>query len=114
VSKKKTKDALEATMMDAPLREPDSNDEQDLRQFSEKHFPAASGPILSMQTAFFEHSPDRHFIIGELPDAPGAWVIAGLSGHGFKYASALGELAKDLVVERKSAYDLKPFRLERF
>ena len=99
---------------DLPLLEPDSRDEQDLRQFLEKHFPDANGPLLSMQTAFFEHSPDRHFIIGELRDFPGAWVIAGLSGHGFKYASALGELAKDLLVERKSGYDLSPFRLDRF
>ena len=99
---------------DLPLLEPDSRDEQDLRQFLEKHFPDANGSLLSMQTAFFEHSPDRHFIIGELPDFPGAWVIAGLSGHGFKYASALGELAKDLLVKRKSGYDLSPFRLDRF
>jgi len=99
---------------DLPLLEPDSRDEQDLRQFLEKHFPDANGSLLSMQTAFFEHSPDRHFIIGELPDFPGAWVIAGLSGHGFKYASALGELAKDLLVQRKSGYDLSPFRLGRF
>jgi sarcosine oxidase len=99
---------------DLPLLEPDSRDEQDLRQFLEKHFPDANGSLLSMQTAFFEHSPDRHFIIGELPDFPRAWVIAGLSGHGFKYASALGELAKDLLVQRKSEYDLSPFRLDRF
>ena len=99
---------------DLPLLEPDSRDEQDLRQFLEKHFPDANGSLLSMQTAFFEHSPDRHFIIGELPDFPGAWVIAGLSGHGFKYASALGELAKDLLLQRKSGYDLSPFRLDRF
>ena len=99
---------------DLPLLEPDSRDEQDLRQFLEKHFPDANGSLLSMQTAFFEHSPDRHFIIGELSDFPGAWVIAGLSGHGFKYASALGELAKDLLVQRKSGYDLSPFRLDRF
>jgi sarcosine oxidase len=99
---------------DLPLLEPDSRDEQDLRQFLEKHFPDANGSLLSMQTAFFEHSPDRHFIIDKLTDFPGAWVIAGLSGHGFKYASALGELAKDLVVHGKSAYDLSPFRLRRF
>jgi sarcosine oxidase len=99
---------------DLPLLEPDSRDEHDLRQFLEKHFPDANGSLLSMQTAFFEHSPDRHFIIGELPGFPGAWVIAGLSGHGFKYASALGELAKDLLVQRKSGYDLSPFRLDRF
>ena len=99
---------------DLPLREPDSSDERDLRQFLEKHFPDANGWLLSMQTAFFEHSPDRHFIIGELPNFAGAWIIAGLSGHGFKYASALGELAKDLVVERKGGYDLFAFRLDRF
>ncbi len=99
---------------DVPLAEPDSRDEQDLRQFLEKHFPDAGGPLLSLQTALFEHSPDRHFIIDQLPDFPGAWVIAGLSGHGFKYASALGELAKDLVMQRKSGYDLSPFRLGRF
>ena len=105
---------LEEVDPDLPLREPDFQDEQDLRQFLEKHFPDANGSVLSMQAAFFEHSPDRHFIIGELPDLPGAWVVAGLSGHGFKYASALGELAKDLVVHRKSGYDLSPFRLDRF
>lgn len=93
---------------DLPLLEPDSREEQDLRQFLEKHFADANGSLLSMQTAFFEHSPDRHFIIDELVDFPGAWVIAGLSGHGFKYASALGELAKDLVVRQKSGYDLSP------
>jgi sarcosine oxidase len=98
---------------DVPLPEPDSRDEQDLRQFLEKHFPEASGPLLSLQTALFEHSPDRHFFIDQLPDFPGAWVIAGLSGHGFKYASALGELAKDLVTQRKCGYDLSPFRFGR-
>jgi sarcosine oxidase len=99
---------------DVPMPGPDSGDERDFRQFLEKHFPAANGPVLSMQTAFFEHSPDRHFIIGELPDSPGGWVIAGLSGHGFKYASALGELVKDLVVGQKHTYDLSPFRVKRF
>ena len=105
---------LEEVDPDAPLAEPNSNDEKDLRQFLEQHFPDANGPVLSMQTALFEHSPDRQFIIDELPGFPGAWVIAGLSGHGFKYASALGELAKDLVVHGKSDYDLTPFRFDRF
>ena len=99
---------------DVPLAEPDARDEHDLRQFLERYFPDADGPVLSMQTALFEHTPDRQFIIGGLPDFPGAWVIAGLSGHGFKYASALGELAKDLVVHGKSNYDLTPFQVDRF
>lgn len=105
---------LEEVDPDSPLAEPDSRDEKDLRQFLEKHFPDANGSVLSMQTALFEHSPDRQFIIDGLPGFQGAWVIAGLSGHGFKYSSALGELAKDLVVYGKSNYDLTAFRLDRF
>jgi sarcosine oxidase len=105
---------LEEVDPDSPLPEPDSRDEKDLRQFLENHFPDANGPVLSMQTALFEHSPDRQFIIDGLRGFPGAWVIAGLSGHGFKYSSALGELAKDLVVHGKSKYDLTAFRLDRF
>jgi sarcosine oxidase len=105
---------LEEVDPDLPLLESDARDEADFRQFLEKHFPDANGSLLSMQTAFFEHSPDRHFLIGELRSLPGAWVIAGLSGHGFKYASALGELAKDLVTQRKTGYDLSSFRLDRF
>jgi sarcosine oxidase len=106
--------SLDEVDPDSPLAEPDSRDEKDLRRFLEKHFPDANGPVLSMQTALFEHSPDRQFIIDGLPGYQGAWVIAGLSGHGFKYSSALGELAKDLVVHGKSNYDLTAFRLDRF
>ncbi|WP_216084203.1 hypothetical protein, partial [Shigella sonnei] len=34
--------------------------------------------------------------------------------HGFKFASVLGEIAADFAQDKKSDFDLTPFRLSRF
>jgi len=35
------------------------------------------------------------------------------SGHGFKFAPALGEVLADLATDRTPAFDLTPFRVTR-
>jgi sarcosine oxidase len=99
---------------DLPRHEPDSVDEADMRGFVKRFFPGADGPILSMETCFFENSPDRAPIIDQLPGAPGVWVCGGFSGHGFKFCSAVGELMADLVTTGSTRFVLDPFRLSRF
>ncbi len=99
---------------DLPRHEPDLADEADLRSFVENVFPDANGPVLSMETCFFENSPDRAPIIDRLPGEPGAWIVGGFSGHGFKYCSAVGELMTDLVMNGSQRFDLSPFQLSRF
>ena len=94
--------------------EPDSVDEADMRQFVSRYFPSANGPILSMAACFFENTPDRSPIIDAVPGVEGAWVLGGFSGHGFKYASVTGEIAKDLVLSGSSTQNLAPFRAVRF
>ena len=97
-----------------PRREPDREDEADMRSFLKKAFPDADGPILSMAACFFENSPDRAPIIDRLPGEQGAWIVGGFSGHGFKYCSVVGELMADLVTTGSSRFDLTPFGLSRF
>lgn len=75
-------------------------------------FPDADGPVLAMETCFFENTPDRAPIIDQVED--GVWVIGGFSGHGFKYASVMGEIARDLLVGGEIGFDLVPFRAGRF
>jgi sarcosine oxidase len=99
---------------DLPRHEPDSVDEADMRGFIKKYFPDADGPIFSMETCFFENSPDRTPIIDRLPGAPGVWICGGFSGHGFKFCSAIGELITDLVTTGSTQFVLDPFRLSRF
>jgi sarcosine oxidase len=44
-----------------------------------------------------EFSPDHHFVVEPLRDAPAITALVGFSGHGFKFASALGEAAADFA-----------------
>jgi sarcosine oxidase len=44
-----------------------------------------------------EFTPDAHFVVGPLAAAPAITALVGFSGHGFKFASALGEAAADFA-----------------
>ena len=99
---------------DEPRREPDRADEEDFRGFLREIFPDADGPVLSMETCFFENTPDRTPIIDRLPGEDGVWIVGGFSGHGFKYSSAVGEVVRDLVIDGTSRFDLSPFSADRF
>jgi N-methyl-L-tryptophan oxidase len=41
-------------------------------------------------------------------------VISGLSGHGFKFASVLGEIAALFAEDKIPPVDITPFSLKRF
>lgn len=49
--------------------------------------------------------------IGAQPELPNTFSMYGFSGHGFKMAPALGEIAADLVTGVKPAFDLAPFAI---
>ena len=62
----------------------------------------------------YDMSPDEDFIIDTLPGHDNTMVITGLSGHGFKFASVLGEIACQFALGKESSFDLTPFSLSRF
>ncbi|MDB5294864.1 MAG: hypothetical protein JWO31_847, partial [Phycisphaerales bacterium] len=62
------------------------------------HFlPAAAGPVERMTVCLYTNSPDHHFVIDRLPADPRVVVACGFSGHGFKFASVVGEVLADLA-----------------
>ena len=89
-------------------------DEEILRAATAKYFPRANGSIMSMVTCMFTNSPDDHFIIGVLPDHPQVSVATGFSGHGFKFASVVGEILGDLAIAGETHHDIELLRLDRF
>ena len=95
-------------------REPNAKDESVLRDFTEEYFPGAAGATASMKVCMFTNSPDEHFIIDCLPDAPQVVVAAGFSGHGFKFSSVVGEVLSDLAIDGATSHDIGMFRLARF
>ncbi len=72
------------------------------------------GVCLHGASCTYDNSPDEDFIIDTLAQMPDALVITGLSGHGFKFATVLGEIACHFAQGKDSGFDLTAFRLARF
>jgi sarcosine oxidase len=104
----------EAVDPDAVRRRVDEKDEAVLRDCIRACFPAADGRLLKASTCIFTNTPDEHFIIDRLPEAPEVIVVSACSGHGFKFCSVIGEIVADLVTEGSTRHDLSLFRLDRF
>ncbi len=67
-----------------------------------EHLPDAAGPVLSMSACLYTNSPDGHFLLGPLPGDERVVVAAGFSGHGFKFASVMGEALADLCMHGRT------------
>lgn len=65
-------------------------------------------------TCLYTLTPDEDFILDTLPSAPQVILAAGFSGHGFKFAPAIGEQLARLALSQEPSLDLAPFRLSRF
>ena len=61
----------------------------------------------------FDITPDWMPILDEAP-VRGLWIAAGMSGHGFKLAPAVGEHLAALLTGAAPPVDPAPFRLGRF
>jgi sarcosine oxidase len=99
---------------DAFEREPTQADERLLREFAERYFPAGAGPTMRLETCLFTNTPDEHFVLDTLPDLPQVTVAAGFSGHGFKFASVVGEILADLALDSETDHPIGRFSLDRF
>ena len=75
--------------------------------------PAFNGRLLESAVCLYTNTPDGDFLIDRSPIDGRVIVASPCSGHGFKFAPALGEVLADLAQDRTPALDLAPFRLGR-
>lgn len=59
-------------------------------------------------------SRDGHGLLGEVPGSPGVVAAVGWTGHGFKISPILGEILRDVVLEREPGYDISHLDPGRF
>ena len=62
----------------------------------------------------YTNTPDEDFVIDLHPEDPRMVVVSACSGHGFKFAPVIGDIAADLVCERTTSRDISPFAASRF
>lgn len=97
---------------DTPDDAPDAADRELLQGIADRYL-AVSHPIRHMRTCRFTLTPDEHFILDTL-HAGRVVVGGGFSGHGFKFAPALGEILTALALGQTPPVPIEPFRLARF
>jgi sarcosine oxidase len=89
-------------------------DEVDVRKFLKAHLAAADGPVKQSRVCLYTMTPDQHFVIDLHPAHKNTAIAAGFSGHGFKFASVVGEILADLVEQGRTTQPIEMFRIGRF
>jgi sarcosine oxidase len=85
-----------------------------MRALLERFLPGAAGPHRASAACVYTNTPDENFWIDWHPAAPQVLIASPCSGHGFKFSSAIGEVAADLLTGREPRFDLSLFRARKF
>jgi len=94
-------------------REIDPDEIREARSILERHLPTVNGELLSATTCMYTNTPDGHFIIDRHPEHPNVILASPCSGHGFKFASVIGEVLADLTCDGQTQHPIDMFRLGR-
>jgi len=85
-----------------------------MRALLAAHLPDANGALLRTATCLYTNTPDGHFLIDRHPQWNHVILACGFSGHGFKFASVVGEVLADLALDGWTRHPVGLFALRRF
>ncbi len=94
-------------------REITAGDTAAIRALLARYVPEANGRLREARVCLYTNTPDHHFLIDAHPEEPRIILASPCSGHGFKFASAIGELVAALVMDEPPGFDLTPFGVAR-
>jgi monomeric sarcosine oxidase len=95
-------------------REIDRADLARVARFVTRHLPQLTTTHLDHAPCMYTLSPDEHFVVDRHPRHPQVSFVAGLSGHGFKFAPVLGEALADLATASRSELPIEFLGARRF
>jgi sarcosine oxidase len=99
----------EATDIEHLDRDVHDSDRRKVEEFVTEALPGLEPRVQKAVVCMYSNTPDRHFLVGSAPGYPNVTVLGGFSGHGFKFATILGEIAADLATRGGSAYPTELF-----
>lgn len=80
----------------------------------EEWMPGAAANFREAKPCMYSLTPDGHFVIDHHPQHANVVLCGGFSGHGFKFAPVLGEIAADLALDGGSRHQIGFLALKRF
>jgi sarcosine oxidase len=102
----------ETTSPDHVRREVEEREVEPVRQLLRRYIPGANGALRGSATCLYTDTPDGHFLITPHSREREVLVVSACSGHGFKFASAIGEAVADVLMGQPRP-DLAAFGRER-
>jgi sarcosine oxidase len=84
-----------------------------IRRFLRERLPGLSTTPRRKVRCLYTNAPDDNFIVDTHPESPNLFLVSTCSGHGFKFASVVGELIAKAMAEGQLPSELAPFRLDR-
>src|SRR5438874_1228296 len=95
-------------------RRVDDADLDPLRLMAATYMRGVSGHVRRTVTCMYTNTPDHDFVIDFSPRDKRVVVLSPCSGHGFKFAPVIGDIAADLVCDGETKRDISRFSATRF
>lgn len=93
-------DPIEPGAVDRSMR---PSDWAPVESFLQSYMPGLAAERIEHKVCMYTATTSWDFVLDRHPLLPGVAVVSGLSGHGFKFAPALGRLVADLVLDGADA-----------
>jgi monomeric sarcosine oxidase len=84
-------------------RQLDPLDRQRVLEFLAESLPGVTTRAVRHAVCFYTMSPDAHFIVDRDAEHPRVVYAAGLSGHGFKFTTVLGQALTEMTLDGGTA-----------
>ena len=107
-------DAGETVTPEAVIRTVHEADREAARRYAASRFPDLGPEVVYEKVCLYTNTPDEDFIVDTVPGLPSVLVLSPCSGHGFKFAPLIGQIAADWAQDLSISDDLNRFRLSRF
>lgn len=103
------------TTADRVEREVDTaRDVTPIVQAMDEWMPGGAATFREAKPCMYSLTPDSNFVIDRHPEHPNVVLCGGFSGHGFKFAPVVGEIAADLALDGGSRHQIDFLSLKRF
>ena len=103
--------AVDPELVDRAIQAADT---QVVENLVARFLPGAGTRIHESVVCLYTNTPDHDFIIDTVDGLPDVVVVSACSGHGFKFASAIGDIAARMALGEATAMDLSHFAAARF
>ena len=90
-------------------REVSADEIADIRGLVRRFVPSADGALRKSAVCVYTNTPDGHFWIDRHPAHANVLIVSACSGHGFKFASVIGEIVADRIDGAPPRFELSRF-----